>query len=439
MTETDQMGQALQNTFGEIADEVGRETQFVQRESKLTGIKFLQTFVLGFLQHPEASLNLLCQVAADLGVEITKQGLQKRLTSAAVAFMQTMFDRSKDTLQNKVPIPLTLLTQFTAVQLVDSSGIALPDSLAAEFPAAGGDGPAAGLKLQTIWEFLRGNLTAVLQTTAREPDQSFTGHLAYIIQGALFLCDLGYFKLTSLRDIVAGEAYFISRLDTQCGLLDPTDENRFDLLAYLRQALEDRIELNLLVGCKMKLPCRVLAVRLPPDVVEERRRKAKQNARRKGRTLSAEKLAWLEWGIYITNVPATMLTLRQVVLIYTLRWQIELLFKLWKSEGQLDRVAGERRERILCEIYAKLVGMVVFHYLTAPVRWAERELSPTKALQTFRRHVLEIAQAMDSLPALVNVLNKLICRWQRFALKDKRRKRLSTCRQIELAAAQSLG
>lgn len=177
MIHTDQMGQALQNIFGESADEVARETQFVQRESKLSGIKFVQTLVLGFLQHPEASLNLLCQVAADLGVEITRQGLQKRLTSAAVALMQAMFDRSQDTLQNKVPIPLTLLTQFTAVQRVDSSGISLPDSLAAEFPAAGGDGPAAGLKLQTIWEFLRGNLAAVFQTTAREPDQSFTGQM----------------------------------------------------------------------------------------------------------------------------------------------------------------------------------------------------------------------------------------------------------------------
>jgi hypothetical protein len=67
--------------------------------------------------------------------------------------MQTMFERSKERLQNKIPIPLALLTQFTAVQLVDSSGIALPDRLAAEFPGAGGDGPTAGLKLQTTWEF----------------------------------------------------------------------------------------------------------------------------------------------------------------------------------------------------------------------------------------------------------------------------------------------
>jgi len=382
---------------------------------------------------------MLCQVAADLGVAITKQGLQKRLTSAAVVFMQLMFERSKDQLQNKVPIPLTLLTQFTAVQQVDSSGIALPDSLAAEFPGSGGNGPDAGLKLQTIWEFLRGNLTAVLRTTGREPDQSFTGHLEHIIRGALFLCDLGYFKLTSLGDMIADGAYFISRFDTRCGLLDPVNEKRFDLLAYLRKTLDDQIELDRLVGCRTKLACRVLAVRLPPDVVAERRRKARANAQRKGRTLSTEKLAWLEWSVYITNVPDTMLTRQQIVLLYTLRWQIELLFKLWKSEGQLNRIAGKRRERVLCEIYAKLIGMVMFHYLTAPLRWAERELSPTKALQTFRRHIDEVALALNCLPDLCNILDKLFRRWQRFALKDKRRKRLSTCRQIELAAVQSLG
>jgi len=39
MIKTDQMGQALQNIFGETANEVARETQFVQRESKLSGIK----------------------------------------------------------------------------------------------------------------------------------------------------------------------------------------------------------------------------------------------------------------------------------------------------------------------------------------------------------------------------------------------------------------
>lgn len=433
------MGQSLHKFFKKTADQAARETKFVQRESKMTGSNFLLVWVVGFLQHPRASLNILCQVAADIGVSITKQGIQQRLTPATVAFFEEMFRYAKATLQNKMPISLELLTQFTAIELVDSSGIRLPDSLADEFPGAGGNGPKAALKLQTIWEFLRGNLSAVSLQASLQPDQSFEGHLAHAAHGVLFLCDLGYFVLTSLRDMAQAGAYFVSRLNTQSALYDPVTLEKFDLLAHLRQSRDDQLELNLRVGCNVKLLCRVLVLRLPPEVVAERRRKAKANARRKGRTLSAEKLAWLAWNVYITNVPVTMLTLRQAVLIYTLRWQIELLFRLWKSEAELDRVAGRLRERVLCEIYAKLMAMVVFHYLTAPIRWAERELSPVKALQTLRRHVIEIAKTVGSLPHLQVVLAQVIRCWQRFALKDKRRTGLSTCRQIELAAIQSLG
>jgi hypothetical protein len=82
--------------------------------------------------------------------------------------------------------------------------------------------------------------------------------------------------------------------------------------------------------------------------------------------------------------------------------------------------------------------MIVFHFLTGSVRWRERELSPTKAFQTLRRHVLELGQALQSPPALQRVLTKLTRHWQRFGLKDKRRTRLSTCRLIELATTQSV-
>jgi len=432
------MSRALHNTFGEVANKVGQATGFVQRRSKLTGSRFLQIWVLGFIQHPQASLNLLSQVAEDIGVSISKQGIQKRLTPSAVSFLKAMFEYSKEALQNRIPVSLPLLTQFTAIELVDSSQFAVPDDLADEFAGAGGDGPKATVKLQTVWEFLYGHLAQVMLQSGRQTDQGFRGHLAQIVRGGLFLCDLGYFCVASLQAIANGGAYFVSRLDTKCVLYSEETEERFDLLRYLGQSSHDQLELQLWVTRMAKLPCRVLAVRLPADVAAERRRKANANAQRKGRTLSAEKLAWLEWNVYITNVPQTMLTFSQTVLLYSLRWQIELLFKLWKSEAQLDRVAGQLRERVLCEIYAKLIGMVLFQYLSAPVRWTERELSPTKALQTLQRHVIEMAKTMNSVADLQAVLDFIFRRWQRFALKDKRRSRLSTLSKIELEAEQPI-
>ena len=68
------MGQALHKLFKKTADKAASETKFVQRESKMTGSKFLLVWVIGFLQHPKASLNILCQVAEDIGVKHHQTG-----------------------------------------------------------------------------------------------------------------------------------------------------------------------------------------------------------------------------------------------------------------------------------------------------------------------------------------------------------------------------
>lgn len=189
------------------------------------------------------------------------------------------------------------------------------------------------------------------------------------------------------------------------------------------------------MGFQTKLPCRLLAVRLPPQAVASKRRKANASARRKGRTLSATSLAELEWNVFVTNVPETWLSLEQITLIYRLRWQIELLFKLWKSECQIDQIAGSTQNRALCEMYAKLIGAVLFQYISAPLRSSEKELSPVKALQTFRRFAIPFAQALQDANRLDILLSTLFAVWQRCGLKENRPTRLSTCQQIALAGA----
>lgn len=423
----------LQQVFGMGIEEIAQEKGFVQRLSKLTGLKFVEIWVMGFLEKPTASLNYLVQVAADVDVSITKQGLQDRLSRGAVDFLTAVLKRCTAQLQNKLPMDLSLLKKFDGVQVVDSSGFGLPDNLESEFPGSGGDGPKSALKLQVIWDFLHGNFLDIVTQNGKQPDQSFRQHALQILPGWLCLSDLGYFALETLEIIVQTQAYFISRWLVGCGLVDPTTETKFDLLSYLQKAIQNQIELNLWVGIQKRIPCRLLAVHLSPEVVEERRRKLRENARKKGRSVSAESLAWLEWSIFITNVPLEWLSLEQVSLIYRLRWQIELLFKLWKSECQVDRIAGYSKERVLCEIYAKLIGAVIFQYVSFPLRWTDRELSPVKAIQTFRRFAIALAIALQNADQLDTLLSKLFSIWQRCGFKDKHKIRLTTCQRIALA------
>jgi hypothetical protein len=63
---------ALQTVLGPVAERAVRATGFVQRASKLTGARFVQTLVFGWLAQPQARLSQLAQTAATLGVALTR-------------------------------------------------------------------------------------------------------------------------------------------------------------------------------------------------------------------------------------------------------------------------------------------------------------------------------------------------------------------------------
>ena len=87
---------------------------------------------------------------------------------------------------------------------------------------------------------------------------------------------------------------------------------------------------------------------------------------------------------------------------------------------------------MLSEVYAELIGLVLVQQLSAPVRLAQRELSMTKALRLLLRRALALAHALGDVERLAPLLHDIYRDWARFRNKDRRRKRLSTCRQLAL-------
>lgn len=112
-----------------------------------------------------------------------------------------------------------------------------------------------------------------------------------------------------------------------------------------------------------RLTGRLVAVRVPSQVAEERRRKLRAEAKDDGRTPSARQLALCDWVIFLTNVPSERLSVAEVLVLARARGQIELLFKLWKSYGRVDESRSAKPYRILCEVYAKLLIMLMQHWV----------------------------------------------------------------------------
>jgi hypothetical protein len=434
-----QAGNLIQEFFGSAVEKVARCTEFVQRASKLGGQVFLQALVFGYIENPEASLVDLAQVCCDLGVDITPQGLDERINEHSVNFLKEMFAKAMETFRNTIPLPLFIVQQFNGVNILDSSVLALPDNMAEDYPGSGGNGPKASLKVQLVFDLLFGNLAQVAWQTGREPDQNYQGYLQVLKPGSLHIADLGYFCLDFLKR-AAEKAFFLSRYSYPTGLLTP-DGERIDLLAMLQAETGNIFEIEVLLGqeSRHRLPCRLMGLRAPQEVAARRRQKAQRNARRKGRRpASKESLALMNWSLFVTNVPQTMLSARQVVVLYCIRWQIELIFKLWKSYCALNRVAGLRKERVWSELYAKMIGIVLTHFLVAPLRLAgarRREVSPVKVRKIFQRFARNLGRSLSVLPDFLKVLAEMAEHIRRFGFKEKRKKHPNACQALDLVSA----
>lgn len=148
-------------------------------------------------------------------------------------------------------------------------------------------------------------------------------------------------------------------------------------------------------------------VRIPPAAAEKRRHDLKLTAARKQKPVSPERLALLNWNVWLTNAPQSMLSDQEVEAVSRVRWQIELLFKLWKSVGMVDEWRSDKPWRVLCEVYAKLPGAVVRHWLclTRAAGWVERSWVKTAAVVA--THVVMLRVALHDLARLNTTLEQL--------------------------------
>lgn len=74
------------------------------------------------------------------------------------------------------------------------------------------------------------------------------------------------------------------------------------------------------------------------------------------------------YNLYLTNAPQAKLPAREVFSIYGLRWQIELIFKMWKSLLYLDRVPVMSIFRFECYLYGRLIFILLSTELMAYVK-----------------------------------------------------------------------
>lgn len=312
------VGTALQQVFGGIAELAGEASGVICRKRKFTALSLAKTFVLGFLQNPSATDEELAQIAAQCGAQVTPQAIDQRHTPALIKFLEALFRGTARVVVGSDQVLAPILERFTSVNILDSSTITLPDEMKEQFSGCGGSygSGAAAMKLQTEFDLRSGALSHVEIEAGRSPDGASTRQDARHDKGSLRITDLGYFNVAVFAAMAAADEYFLSRLQfgTAIGTLGGP---AVELLSWLSTQGGKFVDRQIWLAKGHGLQCRLIAWRLPPEQANRRRQKLrKQTLSKRGQEPIAERLAWCDWTILVTNVPEKMLTPTEAAVLY---------------------------------------------------------------------------------------------------------------------------
>lgn len=345
----------------ERLETLARSSRFVERStSRLTGQNFLMLNVFDKENGKERSLTSQCDYLEEhFSLKMTKQGLDERYNTYAVKFMQSCYEHLlKEVLQDySVEKALVIPTIFKSVELTDATSFKIPDFLETFYK--GGGGVKASIKLQHRYNLLKGESIGTKIVSGNENDSLFLHDLDPILeQDCLYIKDLGYFKLGHLSKIGAANGYFLSRYRslTTCFV---KEEGKFVEIA-LKDLVQQSDHAAIYLGKdKDKLKVRMIIEPASAESTVKRLAKVKKSALTHHSQVQDDTLFLCYYNIYITNIDASELSIEWIHLLYALRWQIELLFKIWKSLFEIDEIKKMSIFRFECYIYGRLIAILL--------------------------------------------------------------------------------
>lgn len=431
MSKIASIAKILHRAFGDIPWEVNQEVGVIQRQRKFDPMSLAASFVLAFLRNPLANENDVAEVAAILGVNVSPQAVDQRFSVLLARFFRRLFEKLSSQVVCHQESLAPLLERFTEVILIDSTGFGLPSSLATLFPGCGGSGNAEGnraaIKFQTELDLRSGALRCVQPEPGRSPDQATDRQSVVPRPGGLRIGDLGYFSIKVFRAIVAAKAHFLSRIQLQTRVIDEQGK-LVQVIDYLnakaRVDFSGLIDEPIILGRDEQLTCRMIAWKVPSEIAARRRKAVRAASRKRGKSPTKRALANCDWNYLVTDLDQDQLTVEEAIVLYRSRWQIELLFKRWKSLCRIDVMEGRDEIHIQTKFWIRMCAALVQHYLVVACCWYEdRAVSFTRVAKHLRSQIVILATVMESMPRLKRRLEIIVYKAKYLCRRTKRRKK----------------
>lgn len=393
MTSIPRLSGILRQLFGVQANRLAQEVGVIQRQRVFSGASLLQLLVFGWLTNPQGGPSCLARFAGSLDLRVSKQAIEDRFTMLTADWLLAVLRRGVQLLVCAQAVSLPVLQRFPSVLIEDGSTITLPAALKVVWRGCGGSGAVAALKLTVRWDLLRGGLAGPYLQDGRQSETRSPLREQQMPRGSLWIADVGYFALTWLSQLAKAGVYFLLGYKEPVTVWNEAGQ-RVEVLDLLPAQEQGTVDVPVSLGASKQVSARLIARKMPEEVVKRRRERLQEAAHKQSKAISPRQWELAQWMIVLSNVPLRLLSAEEALALLRARWQIELLWKLWKDLGQVDAWQTASPARILCELYAKLLGMLVQHWLLLLCCWDDPHRSLTGAAQVIR----------DQVPTLVHGL-----------------------------------
>lgn len=411
--------------------QVAKQTGFVQR---IRDFKPEDFFNLCTLFDQSIAINSLGKLSSSLShftsKVLSRQAVDQRFTPKAITFLKEMF-RLIAAQQNWLSTPLDVDQIFSRILIQDSTGFELKSSESL-FQSSNG----SGVKIQNEFELYSGRIENVFLQAGLEPDQH-SAVLDSLRPGDLCLRDRGYYSADNLKEIDRKGAYYISKVPANATLKvwreDQGDWEKIDPVALVEHLKSgETIDFPYAkVGSRKKhlFQTRLVIQRLSDDQIIKRHQSLHKKRQKGKSSQSAKHQDFVQ--VLVTNVTQKMVGSQTLYDLYSLRWQVELMFKSWKSHFEIDHHKDIKDERTECHIYGTLIRILLTNLLAYKCRNLlfhrdKLEASEYKSMGFAKETLKPMAHALAQKKAsILSILITLYENVYRNGLKDHRHRHKS--------------
>jgi hypothetical protein len=177
--------------------------------------------------------------------------------------------------------------------------------------------------------------------------------------GDYVLADRGYSTAVGIQHVAAAGGHVAVRVNTGSLVLEAVDGGPFDLLASvetLRQPGPVGVwPTRAVAQTGPPVPGRICALRKTAEAIEIAHKSLRRKASKQGKQLQPETLRFACYVIVFTTYPPEQFPAAEVLEWYRLRWQVELVFKRFKSLAQLGHLPKYDDDSAQAWLYGKLL------------------------------------------------------------------------------------